>query len=222
MPLDHAGYGATATAPIAPSRRRALTIGLLVAVVAGWSALRWRRRHAADLSGNWRAAIGARGAASARDAEPVAITLVQSGDTLRLASSAVEVTHDPAWQGDRDLWRQRYGVELRRVFYRGEGKVIGEPEDGSQAVELLAFATQDAASSATRKARAIERPPGWPHGATVRRIDIAMHIVADGEEADAIDAGRLRAIVDADDERMRGRLWLDREQAERTVDIRRG
>jgi len=222
MPLEDLIAAAPSPAAAATGRRLVLGVGALAVLgVAGWGALRWRRRLAADLSGSWRAKIGARGATSARDGEPIGVTLEQAGEILRFSSSAVDVTRDPDWENYRDFWKQRNGVELRRVFYRGEGKVVGEQEDDQQDEPVVAAVDNAASPGSRAAARAADKPASWPRGATVRRVEIAMYIYAAGQAGEAIDRGALRGRVDVDDQRIRGRLWLNSEQAERYVDLRR-
>jgi hypothetical protein len=111
--------------------------------------------------------------------------------SLRLASSAVDIERDPDWQNYRDFWQQRKGQPLNRVFYRGEGVVQSEADDA-----------------------AADAPPG------PRRILLSVHVdVAEGGEP--IDTGALRGAIDPDGKRIRCRLWLNSEQGERVVDLRR-
>jgi hypothetical protein len=197
--------GAAANAPA--DRRLAIAAGALALLgLGGWGFWRWRQRRAANLSGRWSARIGVRGAPSSRDGELVLVTLQQLGRTLTLASSAVDIERDPDWQNYRDFWRQRNGTELRRVFYCGEGKVLGDDEDDD---------SDDAASASARA-------PSPPKAVAARRIVVAIHIFAPGGESEPIDGGALRGTVDTDDQRIDGRLWLNSEQAERIVDLKRG
>jgi hypothetical protein len=172
-----------------------------------WGFWRWRRRRRVDLSGRWSARIGARGAPSSRDGELVVLELHQAGRKLALASSAVNIERDPDWQNYRDFWRQRNGTELRRVFYRGEGKVLGDDDEDADA---------DTASAPTRSTA----PP--PKLVIARRIVVAVRIFAAGSESEPIDGGTLNGTVDVDDQRIHGQLWLESEQAERAVDLKRG
>jgi hypothetical protein len=224
MPLEDLVVAAPRAAAVSNGRRLVLGAGGLVALgLAGWGAMRWRRRLAVNLSGVWRVKIGARGATSARDGEPMSVTLVQEGDVLRFTSDAVDVTHSSDWENYRDFWKQRYGVELRRVFYRGEGQVLADQDDGSVAESAVTAAASDAPASGSRSAdRAFDKPATWPQGAIKRRVEIAVHIYAAGGDREAIDGGTLRGIVDADDQRIRGRLWLNSEHADRSIDLRRG
>jgi hypothetical protein len=192
-PLPLLAPGGSASAPAPPNTRRIalLALGALVlggAGVAGW---RWHEKEAASLAGRWRASVGKRGATNARDGEVVIVTIEQSGSSLRLASSAVDIERDPDWQNYRDFWQQRKGQPLNRVFYRGEGVVQSEAGDA-----------------------AADAPPG------PRRILLSVHVdVAEGGEP--IDTGALRGAIDPDGKRIRCRLWLNSEQGERVVDLRR-
>ncbi len=174
--------------------RRPLLLGgtLLGLGAAGLAAWWWQKERAASLAGRWRASIGARGAISAREGDVVIVTFTHQAKDLRFTSSAVEVEHARDWQNHRDYWKQRHGRELKRVFYRGEGKVLDSEDDRVE--------------------------PGLPGGP--RRVVLTVRVeVPDGTEP--IDGGTLRASIDADDRRMRGRLWVNSERAERVVDLRR-
>ncbi len=215
MPL----YGAVTNADdreaaTAPGRRLALGAGaLLLLVVGGWGAWRWRRRHTADLSGRWRVRIGALGAPSARDGGAMFITLEQAGQKLALASSAVDIEREPDWQDYRDFWRQRNGTELKRVFYRGEGKVLGEDEEDED--------SEGEPASAAGGGAVADRAAPSARPLPTHRIAIAIQIFAPGGRQ-AIDGGALRGTVDPDAQRIHARLWLNSEQAERVVELRRG
>ena len=200
-----------------PSGRRTALGLAAVALLAigGWSAWRWQQRRAANLSGPWRARIGARGAPNSRDGELMIFTLEQEGQTLRLASSAVDIERNPEWQNYRDFWKQRTGSDLTRVFYRGEGKIVSDDDD-----EAVAGAGTESASGPSRPRK--PEPPRQTRPVTVRRVVIAIHIATPGSDGETIDEGALRGIVDAEDQRIHGRLWLNSEQAERVVDLRRG
>ena len=200
-----------------PSGRRAALGLAAIAVLAigGWSAWRWQQRRAANLSGPWRARIGARGAPNSRDGELMQFTLEQDGQTLRLTSSAVDIERNPEWQNYRDFWKQRTGNDLTRVFYRGEGKIFGEDDD-----ETSAEAGSESVSGAPRARK--PDPGRQTRPVTVRRVVIAIHIATPGSDSEAIDEGDLRGIVDAEDQRIHGRLRLNSERAERVVDLRRG
>jgi hypothetical protein len=209
MPLDDGAPVRPGGAADAPADRRlAIAAGALALLGLGsWGFWRWRRRRRVDLSGRWSARIGARGAPSSRDGELVVLELHQAGRKLALASSAVNIERDPDWQNYRDFWRQRNGTELRRVFYRGEGKVLGDDDEDADA---------DTASAPTRSTA----PP--PKLVIARRIVVAVRIFAAGSESEPIDGGTLNGTVDVDDQRIHGRLWLESEQAERAVDLKRG
>jgi len=176
----------------ATTRRVALAaLGALVLGGAAVAAWRWYENQPPSLSGRWRASVGKRGAINARDAEVVVVTIEQNGANLRVASSAVDIERDPDWQNYRDYWQQKKGQPLNRVFYRGEGVVQSEGAD------LGADA------------------PAGP-----RRILLSVHVdVPEGGQP--IDTGALRGTIDPDAKRIRGRLWLNSEQGERVVDLRR-
>jgi hypothetical protein len=210
VPLGTAPGSVPGSLASAPTDRR-LALGAAALALLGlgsWGYWRWRRQRAADLSGRWSAHIGARGAQSSRDGALVLMTLQQVGRKLTLASSAVDIEHDPAWENYRDFWRQRNGSELSRVYYRGEGKVLGDDEEDDEGDDPAA------PSSA--------RAPLPPQAAAARRIVVAMHIFAPGGTSEALDGGGLRGTVDIDGQRIQGRLWLNSEQAERVVDLKRG
>jgi TIR domain len=181
-------------APAATGRR--LAIGAVAAVLIGAGAFagwRWYENEAASLAGRWRASIGKRGATTSRDGEVVIVTIEQNGASLRLASSAVDIERDPDWQNYRDFWQHTKGQPLNRVFYRGEGAVQGEGDSGVGASDA---------------------PPG------PRRILLSVHVdVPEGGEP--IDTCALRGAIDPDGKRIRCRLWLNSEQGERVVDLRR-
>jgi hypothetical protein len=204
-PISRSGE---ANAPV--DRRLVIGAGALALLGLGsWSFWLWRRRRRADLSGRWSARIGARGAQSSRDSELVIVMLEQAGRKLTLASSAVNIERDPDWQNYRDFWQQRTGTELHRVLYRGEGKVLGDDEDDD------VDASDETASAASRASPS-------PKLVIARRIVVTIHIFAPGSESEPIDGGVLRGTVDLDDQHIHGRLWLDSEQAERVVDVKRG
>jgi hypothetical protein len=120
------------------------------------------------------------------------VTIVQEGAQLRIASSAVDIEHDPDWTNYRDYWKQRTGTPLTRVFYRGEGLLRGEEDD----------------------VVAADAPPG------PKRILVSVR-VDPPEGGEPIDTGALRGAIDPDGNRIRARLWLNSEQGERVVDLRR-
>ena len=112
------GRGNAASASAAGSPSSAARSSLLGGGVAAW---RWQEEKAASVAGRWRANIGKKGASSSRDGEIVNVTIEQSGASLRVASSAVDIEQDPDWQKYRAFWQERFGQPLNRVFYRGEG-----------------------------------------------------------------------------------------------------
>lgn len=181
-----------ATSSTSMGRRLALGGLVVVALGAGFAAWRWQENKGPNLEGKWRASIGKRGATSSRDGEIVMVTFQQAGTGLKVASSAVDIEHDDDWQNYRDFWKQSKGQPLNRVFYRGEGDIRTEGDSGAGA---------DA--------------PAGP-----MRIQLAVHVDAP-EGGDPIDTGALRGAIDPDGKRIRGRLWLNSEQAERVVDLRR-
>jgi hypothetical protein len=190
-PLPLASDPADAAAPPRPlARRLALVGGLIVLAGGGFAAWQWQQRQATRIAGRWRASIGRRGATSARDGEIVIVTVEQNGESLRFASSAVDIEADPDWKSYREFWQSRTGQPLKHVFYRGEGVIQGDDVTAPDA------------------------PPG------PRRVLLSVHVDAP-EGGDPIDTGALRATIDPDARRIRGRLWLNSEQNERVIDLRR-
>jgi hypothetical protein len=165
---------------------------VLLLGAGGLAAWRWQTERRSSLAGRWRAYIGARGANTSRDGEVVMIEIEQDGKKLSASSSAIEVEHARDWQNHRDYWKQRFGKDLKVVFYKGAGEVLEADDD---------------------------RPvPGIPKGP--RRVVLAVRVEVPGS-TEPIDGGSLRAAIDPDERRMRGRLWVNSERAERVVDLRR-
>jgi hypothetical protein len=190
-PLPLAAAGVGAPGSSIARRLAIAGVGALL-IGGGFAAWRWQEKKAESLAGRWRASVGKRGATTARDGEIVMVTIEQNGASLRLASSAVDIEHDADWENYRDFWKQRKGEPLNRVFYRGEGVVRSDGDDSGAA----------------------DAPPG------PRRILLSVHVdVPEGGEP--IDTGALRGAIDPDGKRIRGRLWLNSEQGERVVDLRR-
>ena len=171
-------------------RRLALAGAALLVLGGGIAAWRWRQRKAASLAGRWRTSIGKKGATNSRDGEVIVVTIEQDHEHLRVASSAIDIEHDPEWQKYREFWQQRFGQPLDRVFYRGEGVVQRD------------------------EAAAPDAPAG------PRRVVLSVRVDTP-EGGEPIDTGALRGTIDPDDQRIRGRLWLNSEQAERVIDLRR-
>jgi len=194
-------------------RRLALLGGAVVLLGGGFAAWHWSEKakeeqeekaekekaekaekekaeKAASLAGRWRANIGKKGATTSRDGEIVNVTIQQEGESLRVASSVVDIEQDPDWQKSRALWQARFGQPLNKVFYRGEG-VLQRDE-----------------------VTAPDAPPG-PH-----RVLLSVHVDAP-QGGDPIATGALRGAIDPDGNRIRARLWLNGEQGERFVDLRR-
>ena len=192
---------AAAPPPGASTGRRVILGGAAIILLGGgvFATWRWQRLRAANLSGRWRAQIGARGATSFKGAQLVYFSLEHQGRLVRIASSAVNIEHDQDWENYRDFWKEQHGAELKRVLYRGDGEVRDEDEDAPE---------ERAASGAAAAAVGL------------RRLAVAVRIEVPGGD-EPIDTGALNVTVDADDRRMRGRLWLNSEQAERVVDLRR-
>lgn len=190
LPLAALGEVEAAAARLGIGRRLALLGGAVLVLGGGVAAWRWQEKKAASLAGRWRASIGKKGATTSRDGEIVNVTIEQAGESLRVASSAVDIERDPDWQKYREFWQQRFGQPLNRVFYRGEGVLQGD--------EVTA--------------------PGAPAGP--RRVLLSVH-VDPPEGGEPIDTGALRGTVDPDGKRIRARLWLNSEQGERVVDLRR-
>ncbi len=236
MPLD--APAPASSHEVLPDEGRRGVFGLVaIAVLAlgGWGVWRWRQKRAALLSGPWRAHIGARGAPTSRAGELMIITLAQEGDNLRLASSALDIEHDPEWENYRDFWKQRTGNDLTRIFYRGEGKVLRDDEgfapNAAAPVAAPASAASDAEDGAEEAASAPSAPPPKkkrpelvrlpPRPVALRRVIVDVHIATPGSDSETIDEGVFRGIVDTDDRWIHGRLWLRSEQAERVMDLRR-
>lgn len=189
---DHAhggsGSGSSSRRTVVAALGGAAAVALAAGSVFAW---RWYANRDA-LSGTWRARVGRRGAATARDGEPLVVTFEQRGKELSFVSSAVEISRLPEWSEYRAFWRERFGSDLDRVFYRGIGTVRTD-------TELPAS--------------------GGTSPVPVRRIALAVSVVPPGG-ADPINSGALEGVVDADD-RIHARLWLNDEQAERVVELRR-
>jgi len=150
-------------------------------------------------------------------------SLTQKGNNVGL-SSTVGIENDPQWEVVRDAWKERTGGDLRQVIYRGEGEFIDEDEGATRPASEPAAAS-DAASAGSAKgdmdpARRIVDPT-----VGMRRVVINVRIAALGTTSatgEKLDDGLFRGIVDLGDQRIHGRLWLESEQAERVVDLRRG
>ena len=190
LPLTELDGGDAAT-----TRRRivggvAIVAGLAAIAGAGIAVWRWQEEKAASLAGRWRASIGKKGATTSRDGEIVNVTIEQKGESLRVASSAVDIEQDPEWQKYRARWQERFGRPLNNVFYRGEGVLQGD--------EVTA--------------------PDAPAGP--RRVLLSVHVDPPGG-GEPINTGALRGTIDPDGNRIRARLFLNNEQGERVVDLRR-
>ena len=216
MPLEE---DPPAEEAVADGGRRGLlgmaTVALLL--VGGWGAWRWQQRRAANLSGIWRARIGLRGAPTSREGGLMLVTLAQKDRSVGL-SSTVGIETDPQWQGVREAWKERNGSELKQVVYRGEGEFIDEGESASKPASAPGRRPASAALAKAEPERARRVDPTLG----MRRVVIAVHIAAPGAGGEKIDEGLFRGVVDLGDQRIHGRLWLDSEQAERVVDLRRG
>jgi hypothetical protein len=169
--------------------------------LGSWGFWRWRQHRRAGLCGRWSARIGAHGAPSSLDGNLVVLELQQTGRSSRSRAAPSTSSAYADWQNYQDFWRQRNGTELRRVFYRDEGNVLGGDDEDD-----------DAASAATRSTAKL---------VIARRIVVVVRIFVAGSESEPID-GTLHGTVDVDDQRIHGRLWLESEQAERAVDLKRG
>jgi hypothetical protein len=194
LPLD--GGAAAGARGASGARRWALAaIGAVAVAGGGFAAWRWldgNKRRGPNLAGRWRVSVGKRGATTARDGEVVMVMIAQDGAKLRIASSAVDIERDADWTNYRDFWKQRTGTPLTRVFYRGEGVIRGDDDD---------IVAADA--------------PAGP-----QRILVSVR-VEPPEGGEPLATGALRGAIDPDGNRIRGRLWLNSEQAERVVDLRR-
>ncbi len=198
-----------------------VSVGLLL--VGGWGFWRWQQRRAANLTGLWHGRIGLRGAPTSREGGLMLVTLAQKDRNVGL-SSTVGIETDPQWDSVREAWKERNGSELRQLIYRGEGEFIDEGEAASKPASAPAEPTEAASAGDTgaapqagpERARRIDPTLG------MRRVVIAVRIAAPGVAGEKIDEGLFRGIVDLGDQRIHGRLWLESEQAERVVDLRRG
>jgi hypothetical protein len=210
MPLiDLAASGRSGDASASAGRRMAVgTLALAVLAAGGWTFLRWRRRQVANLSGSWSARIGALGAPSSHDGKLIVLTMEQLGPNLKLASSALDIQRDPDWQNYREVLRQRNGADLRRVFYRGDGRVLGNDEDDEESGDEV----PSGAASARLPANAGPQ----------RRIVVTIQILAPGADGGPLDNGSLHGTVDPGDQRIHGWLKLNGEEAARIFDLKRG
>ena len=220
MPLDEGG---SELAAAADGGRRGLlgmaTVALLL--VGGWGVWRWQQRRAANLTGIWRARIGLRDAPTSREGGLMLVTLSQKDRSVGLVST-VGIENDPQWEAVRDAWKERTGGELKQLVYRGEGEFIDEGESASGAASAPAAEPSDAASAAPPTKADAERARRIDPTLGMRRVVIAVRIAAPGTSGEKIDEGVFRGVVDISDQRIHGRLWLESEQAERVVDLRRG
>ncbi|NUZ07148.1 toll/interleukin-1 receptor domain-containing protein [Piscinibacter koreensis] len=190
-----AGGGAATAALAAAARRRRLVVGAagLAVVTAGAGGWLWLRSRQRDLSGRWRVRIGARGATTARTADAMLVDVVHDGATIRFASGPVDIRNDPDWRDYRAFWRQRTGADLTHVLYRADGEVL------TQSGEPIGAAVERGA---------------------LLRVTAALRVLTEAG-GEPIDSGSFRGTVEDDDRRIRGRLWLNSEQAERVVELRR-
>lgn len=131
----HQVEGATAPARAAPTTHSSRWLGgaavaLVLLALAGWW---WKASRpvtavspaptatttAPSLSGRWAATLS-RG-------ERVALVFTQAGSELRFASEPITITERADWAEYRSFWRERFGAELERVMYRGEGLLHTDP-----------------------------------------------------------------------------------------------
>ena len=190
LPLAALEEVESAAAGLSAGRRLALLGGAVLLLGGGAAVWYWQEKKPASLAGRWRANIGKKGATTSRDGEIVNVTIEQKGESLRVASSAVDIEQDPDWRKYRAFWQERFGQPLNKVFYRGEGVLQSD------------------------EVTAPDAPPG------PRRILLSVH-VDPPEGGEPIDTGALRGAIDPDGNRIRARLWLNSEQGERVVDLRR-
>ena len=221
MPLEDEPQAAEVNAD--RGRRGVLgMVSVAALLVAGWGVWRWQQARAANLTGIWRARIGLRDAPTSREGGLMLVTLAQKDRAVGL-SSTVSIEADPQWQAVREAWRERTGGELKQVIYRGEGEFIEEGESAAGPASAARPASGPAAAEAAASARAEpERARRVDPTLGMRRVVIAVHIAAPGAGGEKIDQGLFRGVVDLGDQRIHGRLWLESEQAERVVDLRRG
>ncbi|MCE9659166.1 MAG: hypothetical protein K8R60_11445 [Burkholderiales bacterium] len=218
MPLDEGGSELGSSAD--GGRRGVLGMVTVAALlVGGWGVWRWQQRRAANLTGVWHGRIGLRDAPTSREGGLMLVTLSQKNRSVGL-SSTVGIENDPQWEPVRDAWKERTGGELKQVVYRGEGEFIDEGETATRPASAPAAASSDAASAAPTKAEA-ERTRRIDPTLGMRRIVIPVRIASPGPNGEKIDEGVFRGVVDIGDQRIHGRLWLESEQAERVVDLRR-
>ena len=221
MPLED--EASAAEAPADGGRRGVLGMVTVAALlVAGWGVWRWQQARAANLTGIWQARIGLRDAPTSREGGLMLVTLAQKDRAVGL-SSTVSIEADPQWQAVREAWRERTGSELKQVIYRGEGEFIEEGESAAKPASAATPASGEAAAEAAASTRAEqERARRVDPTLGMRRVVIAVQIAAPGAGGEKIDQGLFRGVVDLGDQRIHGRLWLESEQAERVVDLRRG
>ena len=73
------------------------------------------------LAGAWQATL-VRG-----EQTTVTLTLTPDGERLKLVSAPIAIATRPEWADYRSFWRERFGADLDRVVYRGEGRLISGP-----------------------------------------------------------------------------------------------
>jgi len=215
MPLDEGGPDPAAAGDGGRRGALGMVAVALLGVGGGWGVWRWQQRRTANLSGTWRAQIGRNGAPTSRDGRLMIVKVTQTNRHLSL-SSTVGVEDDPLWEVVRDAWKERTGNELKQVDYRGEGELLDENEADSRSTTAASQAASEG-GSAPRQPEA--RRQGSGPGTGVRRVVIAVRITAPGSADEMIDEGTLRGVVG--DRYIQGRLWLEREQAERVIDLQR-
>jgi hypothetical protein len=197
-------------------RRGALAVvGIALLLAGGWGAWRWRHPRLPEVAGVWRTRIGPRGASTSRDGALIIVTLTQKDRSIGL-SSTVGIAGDPQWESVREAWKKRTGADLKQLNYRGEGELVDEDELTAQPLVGEAAAGVAPASSAELgRARRTDARNG------TRWVRIAVQITVPGVGRESIDTGVLRGVLDRGDQSIQGRLWLESEQGERVVDLRR-
>jgi hypothetical protein len=200
MPLDDPAADVSAASAFTGRRFAMLAGAALIAAVA-WGAWRRQGRQSASLLGRWSARIGGLDGTNLRGSETLELRIETDEPGLRLTSQPLDIEHSPDWQTYRDSWKQRTGSNLKQVVYSGEGKVLSDDE-----------AANNEQASAT---------PRSPQAIGARRVVFSIRVDAPEHEGEAVDTGALRGVIESGDQHIRGSLWLNSEQAERIVDLRR-
>jgi TIR domain len=107
--------------PPSSRRRRLMAAGTVIGLLGSGALIGWLQSPApkAGLAGAWSATL-VRG-------EQVGVSLTQDGDRITLLSAPLDISTRADWAEYRRFWRERFGADLDRVIYRGEGRFIHEP-----------------------------------------------------------------------------------------------